>query len=79
MEHEDRYYLMMMDAVDGELAAGDVLESVVGIGIEAQREHVDAQLHRGRNLVDVLPARPAGGDEFLLRERERALDDLTHR
>src|SRR5262245_19870000 len=61
-------------ALAGEPSAGEPLEPRTHLGGQARRAaHVEAQLDRGRDLVDVLPARAGGADEALL---ELALVDL---
>src|SRR3546814_10814975 len=59
-------------------APRELLQPPVHSGFEAQAEHIDAQLARGRHLVDILSPRPGRGQEpFLdriLRDR-----DLSHR
>ena len=61
-------------AADGHLAPGDHLQPLVDVRGEPELEDVDAQLAGGRDLVDILPARPGRGEEFLaqriLRDRD---------
>src|SRR6185369_9928804 len=38
-------------------ASGNRLQALVRVGMQTEPEQVDAQLHGGRNLVDVLTAR----------------------
>src|SRR5215471_2929876 len=61
-------------AVAGEALAGKPLEPRAHpVGQARRAAHVEAQLHRGGELVDVLPAGPRGADKAFL---ELALVDL---
>src|SRR5712691_390979 len=63
-------------ALVGEPPPGEALEPRAHVSRQRRRAaHVEAQLHRGRELVDVLPAGPRGADEALL---ELALVDADH-
>src|SRR5579862_378439 len=69
-------------AVAGQPRAGEPLQS--GAHVVGQRRrvpHVEAKLHRGRELVDVLPARPRRAHEaffdFALVDRD-AVGDVNH-
>ena len=56
----------------GEPAAGEPHQPRAHVVRQRRRAaHVEAQLHRGRELVDVLPARPGGADEAAPRARAR--------
>src|ERR1700722_9451838 len=50
-------------AVLGHTASGEPVEPISGIGSKPDPAGIEAQLRRGRELVDVLPARPGGADE----------------
>ena len=50
-------------ATNGHPAAGQRLEARIDVRRQAEPEQVAAQLAGGRDLVDVLPARPRGGEE----------------
>ena len=63
-------------AAAGDAAAGDLLQPLVGVGMKAEPEQVDAKLDRGRDLVDVLPAGAGRGEEGLA---ERVLRDRQFR
>ena len=53
-------------ALAGEAVAGEPLEPRAhAVGQRRRMAHVEAQLHRAGDLVDVLPARPGGADEAL--------------
>ncbi len=56
---------------------GERLQPVEHRRFEPQGEDVEPQLHRGRDLVDVLPARAGGGDEALLGQRQRAGEEVS--
>src|SRR5260370_2752189 len=54
-------------ALAGEPPAGEPLEPRAhGLGQARRAAHVEAQLHRARKLVDVLPAAPPGPHAVLL-------------
>jgi hypothetical protein len=59
----------------GHPAARQRLEPSIGVGREAQREDIDAELARGCDLVDILAARSRSGEKFL---RDRTFGDVSH-
>ena len=59
----------------GDPASGDALQPLVDIGVQAEPEQVDAQLDRGCDLVDVLPAWTRRSEEVFA-ERVLGNDDV---
>ena len=62
------------------IASGEseLLQALKHGRLEAKGENVEPELHRRRDLVDVLPAGAGGGDEVLLRQRQGAEGQLIH-
>ena len=57
-------------------APGDTLKTLVHVRVESEPEQVDAELDRGRNLVDVLPSGSGGGEKTFAERVLRKLDVL---
>ena len=67
---------MMSSPRERDTASGDLLQPLVGVGMKAKAEQVDAELHCGRDLVYVLPAGAGRGKEALAQRLFRNLHVL---